>query len=230
MSRLTMELQLSIQACSWQNSLPNLLWKPSPNFSSRRGTRVDLIVLHDCEGGYEGAVAWFATRRSNVSAHLVIREDGDEATQMVDLADNAWHACAFNQRSVGVEMSGFASRGFRGPLLATAARICAYFCHHCRSLFGTRALASDRASPRITILARQEAAITIPRTTRRSWRRSFRQRVTGFARAISPIWGAVQAAAEGLPALTRSFEVGWRGLSCASCAGRSHNQWPSTGA
>ncbi len=110
--------------------LPNLVWKSSPNFSSRRGARVDLIVLHDCEGGYEGAVEWFATSRSKVSAHLVIREDGDEATQMVDLADNAWHACAFNQRSIGVEMSGFASRGFGGPLLASATRICAYLCHH----------------------------------------------------------------------------------------------------
>jgi N-acetyl-anhydromuramyl-L-alanine amidase AmpD len=112
------------------DSLPTLLWKPSPNYSSRRGTRVDLIVLHDSEGRYEGAVEWFAMSRSNVSAHLVLREDGNEATQMVDLADNAWHACAFNQRSVGVEMSGFANRSFRRPLLATAARICAYLCHH----------------------------------------------------------------------------------------------------
>ena len=67
--------------------LPALLWKPSPNFSNRRGTRVDLIVLHDCEGGYEGSIEWFAMSRSNVSAHLVVREDGNEATQMVDLAD-----------------------------------------------------------------------------------------------------------------------------------------------
>lgn len=110
--------------------LPTLLWKPSPNFSSCRGARVDLIVLHDCEGGYEGSVQWFAMSRSNVSAHLLVREDGDQATQMVDLADNAWHACAFNRRSVGVEMGGFANRGFGAPLLGTAARISAYFCHH----------------------------------------------------------------------------------------------------
>jgi N-acetyl-anhydromuramyl-L-alanine amidase AmpD len=87
-------------------------------------------VLHDCEGGYEGSVEWFAMNRSNVSAHLVVREDGNEATQMVELADNAWHACAFNRRSVGLEMSGFASRSFNVSLLATAARISAYFCHH----------------------------------------------------------------------------------------------------
>ena len=87
-------------------------------------------MLHDCEGGYEGSVDWFAINWSNVSAHLVVREDGNEATQMVELADNAWHACAFNRRSVGLEMSGFASRSFNVSLLATAARISAYFCHH----------------------------------------------------------------------------------------------------
>ena len=31
---------------------------------------------------------------------------------MVDLADSAWHACTFNRRSIGIEMSGSASRGF----------------------------------------------------------------------------------------------------------------------
>jgi N-acetyl-anhydromuramyl-L-alanine amidase AmpD len=112
------------------NFLPTLLWKPSLNFSSRCGTRVDLIVLHDCEGGYEGSIRWFEMSGSKVSAHYVVRQDGDEATQMVDLADNAWHACAFNRRSVGVEMSGFASRGFEAPLIATTARMFAYLCHH----------------------------------------------------------------------------------------------------
>jgi N-acetyl-anhydromuramyl-L-alanine amidase AmpD len=110
--------------------LPPLLWRPSPNFSSRRGTRVDLVVLHDCEGGYEGSIRWFEMSRSNVSAHYVVREDGNEATQMVNLADNAWHACTFNRRSVGVEMGGFASRGFDTPLLAITARMFAFLCYH----------------------------------------------------------------------------------------------------
>ena len=42
---------------------------------------------------------------------------------MVDLADNDWHACIFNRHSLGVEMSGFATRGFDDPLLATTARM-----------------------------------------------------------------------------------------------------------
>ena len=112
------------------DSLPALLWRPSPNFSSRHGARIDLVVLHDCEGGYDGSIRWFEMSRSNVSAHYVVREDGSEATQMVDLADNAWHACAFNRRSVGVEMGGFANRGFGAHLLATTARMFAFLCHH----------------------------------------------------------------------------------------------------
>jgi N-acetyl-anhydromuramyl-L-alanine amidase AmpD len=61
--------------------LPTLLWRPSPNFSSRRGTRVDLLVLHDREGGYEGSVRRFELSRSSVSAHYVVREDGTGARQ-----------------------------------------------------------------------------------------------------------------------------------------------------
>ncbi len=49
---------------------------------------------------------------------------------MVDLADNASHACTFNRRSVGVEMGGFASRGFDAPLVAATARVFAYLCHY----------------------------------------------------------------------------------------------------
>ena len=88
--------------------------------------RVDVIVLRD----YEGSIRWFELSRSNVSAHYVVREDGGETTQMVDLADSAWHVRTFNRRSVGVEMRGFASRGFDAPLLATTARIFVYLCYH----------------------------------------------------------------------------------------------------
>jgi hypothetical protein len=111
-------------------SLPPLKWRASPNFSSRHGRRVDLFVVHDAEGAYEGTIDWFAEQRSEVSAHFVVKEDGSEATQMVDLADNAWHACAFNSRSVGMEMAGLASKGFGAPEWQTAATIVAFHLHH----------------------------------------------------------------------------------------------------
>ena len=110
--------------------LPPLKWRASPNFGARHGARVDLLVLHDTEGSYEGAVSWFAQERSKVSAHFVIKEDGSEATQMVDIADKAWHACAFNSRSIGFEMAGLAAKGFDAAEWQAAANIIAFHLHH----------------------------------------------------------------------------------------------------
>ena len=62
-------------------------------------------------------------RQSNVSAHYVIREDGNGGDEWSTWPDNDWHACIFNRHSIGVEMSGFATRGFDDPLLATTARM-----------------------------------------------------------------------------------------------------------
>jgi hypothetical protein len=110
--------------------LPLLKWVASPNFSERGGARVDLVVVHDTEGAYAGAIDWFAQKRSQVSAHFVLREDGAEATQMVDLANKAWHVCAFNSRSVGLEIAGRESAGFSDAAWLAAARIVAYLLHH----------------------------------------------------------------------------------------------------
>ena len=44
--------------------------------------------------------------------------------------DKAWHAMAFNSRSVGLEMAGYAEKGFAPALLAATARVTAYLCHH----------------------------------------------------------------------------------------------------
>ena len=110
--------------------LPSLKWVPSPNFSARHGERVDLLVLHDTEGSYEGSISWFASKISGVSAHFVIKEDGNEVTQMVDICDKAWHACAFNGRSIGFEMAGFAAKGFGSPEWNAVANIIASHLHH----------------------------------------------------------------------------------------------------
>lgn len=106
--------------------LPPLKHVPSWNFSSRNGRKVDLIVVHDCEGSYAGSIGWFAQRQSQVSAHLVLRDDGGEATQMVDFDAKAWHAVAFNSRSIGLEMAGFSKKGFEAAEWQVAANIVAY--------------------------------------------------------------------------------------------------------
>jgi hypothetical protein len=93
-------------------ALPPIKWTSSPNFSSRGGQKVRLIVAHDCEGSYAGSIAWFAMAKSRVSAHLVLKEDGSEATQMVAWGNKAWHACNFNSFSEGIEAAGFEAKGF----------------------------------------------------------------------------------------------------------------------
>jgi hypothetical protein len=106
--------------------LPPIKWTPSPNYSSRGGQKVRLICTHDCEGSYAGSVAWFAMSKSQVSAHLVLREDGGEATQMVAWGDKAWHACNFNPFSEGIEAAGFASKGLGSPELDSLAALVAW--------------------------------------------------------------------------------------------------------
>lgn len=110
--------------------LPPLSWVPSPNYSERaRGTTLDLIVVHDTEGGYGSAVSWFANRHSQVSAHIVLKEDGTQATQMVPYSLKAWHCAAFNSRSIGLEMAGFAKAGYGEHEWAVAARIVGFLLH-----------------------------------------------------------------------------------------------------
>ena len=107
-------------------NLPTLKHVPSPNYSSRNGAAVRLFVVHDCEGSYAGSVGWFAQARSQVSAHLVLRKDGLEATQCVSFANKAWHACAANPYSDSLELEGFKKDGFADAELDAAAAIVAW--------------------------------------------------------------------------------------------------------
>jgi N-acetyl-anhydromuramyl-L-alanine amidase AmpD len=110
-------------------ALPRLLQTPSPNVSSRSAARIRLIVVHDTEGTYAGAIAWFGQARSRVSAHLVMREDGAEVTQMVPLSEKAWHACNFNSVSVGIEGAGSEAQGFSESWWSGMAAIVAWLLH-----------------------------------------------------------------------------------------------------
>ena len=110
--------------------LPPLNWVESPNASARKpGVTLDLIVVHDTEGGYQSALSWFSNRHSQVSAHIVLKEDGSEATQMVPYSNKAWHCSSFNSRSIGLEMAGFAKKGYGEHEWAVAARIVAFLLH-----------------------------------------------------------------------------------------------------
>ena len=100
---------------------------PSPNYSPV-AIRHDLIVLHMCEGSYAGSVAWLCDARSNASAHLCMKADGSEVTQLVPLSQKAWAQKAFNSAGVSVEIEGFTAQGMSDQTMLAAARIAAWLC------------------------------------------------------------------------------------------------------
>ena len=112
---------------SRKTQLPHLVQHPSPN-QSIRGAAIDLVVVHDTEGPYASAVNWFANTASQVSAHVVLNEDGTEATQCVPWSKKAWACVDFNPRSLNLEMAGKASVGYSPAEIQAAAAIVAYWC------------------------------------------------------------------------------------------------------
>lgn len=109
--------------------LPPLRWRASPNCSSRRGERVDLLVWHETAGAYAGSVDWLCNPAAAASAHIVVAEDGRTATQLVRLGDKAWHAAGFNPQSVGVEHANTTAKGYATDAqLAVSARIFGWLC------------------------------------------------------------------------------------------------------
>lgn len=109
--------------------LPRLVWRPSPNKSSRHGRRIELVTVHDTEGAYAGSVAWLCNPRAEASATVVLREDGEEATQLVSEADKAWHCMNYNSLSLGLEIAGSSRKGYPDKQLRVAARIVAFWLH-----------------------------------------------------------------------------------------------------
>jgi N-acetyl-anhydromuramyl-L-alanine amidase AmpD len=110
--------------------LPPLEWRHSPNRSSRHGTPIRLLVWHESAGHYAGDLSWLCNPAARASAHLVVREDGLEATQLVKLEEKAWHADqAFNPGSIGVEHSNLTAKGFASERqLEVSARIFGWLC------------------------------------------------------------------------------------------------------
>lgn len=109
--------------------LPPLVQRNSPNQSTRHGETVDLIVWHESAGSYAGDVSWLCNPDANASAHLVLREDGGEATQLVPIARKAWHASAFNPQAIGVEHSNRTAKGYASERqLEVSARVFGFLC------------------------------------------------------------------------------------------------------
>ncbi len=86
--------------------------KSSPNFSSREGHNIDMLILH-YTGMKDGtsAISRLCDPEAKVSAHYVVEEDG-EIFRLVPENARAWHAGIskwrghdnINQRSIGIEI------------------------------------------------------------------------------------------------------------------------------
>ncbi|HLL21321.1 MAG TPA: N-acetylmuramoyl-L-alanine amidase [Kofleriaceae bacterium] len=121
---------------------PGAIFRASPNYNSRGGTPVSLVVIHSCEGNYAGCWGWLANSAAGASAHYVVKENGAEVTQLVREANRAWHVAAnyecsragsaqcnrngqtTNNFSVGIEHAGFASQAsWQNGLIETSAKL-----------------------------------------------------------------------------------------------------------
>jgi hypothetical protein len=121
----------------------------SCNYGVGRDHSIDTWVNHWIGvGTYAGAISWFKTcpgtgpgqRGAGIgpsSAHFVIRASDGQITQMVRIADTAWHAGAVgypynNTRSIGVEHEATAANPdqWNNPALLQASTTMArYFCN-----------------------------------------------------------------------------------------------------
>lgn len=90
------------------SDFPGSIWvaADASNFSSRSGTPISAITIHDIEGTYAGAISWFQNPISNVSAHYCLRSIDGQVTQMVCDVDKAWHVGTENPYAIGLEHEG----------------------------------------------------------------------------------------------------------------------------
>jgi N-acetylmuramoyl-L-alanine amidase len=84
----------------------NRVWISSPNYSSRGGQSVRLIVLHSSEGAttYQSLGNFFANPSSQVSSHVGIDDTPNTIGEYVKRQNKAWTASGANPVSVQAEL------------------------------------------------------------------------------------------------------------------------------
>ena len=83
---------------------------PSPNYSSRGGSKVRLIVLHTAEGAttIESLGSYFGNSSSQVSSHTGADDKPNTVGEYVSRQNKAWTSSNANPVSVQIEMCAFA--------------------------------------------------------------------------------------------------------------------------
>ena len=120
--------------------------QPSPNFDTREGHVIDMLVLHytGMKTGAE-AIERLCNRDTKVSAHYVVDEDGT-VLRLVAEERRAWHAgisswrghSNINQRSIGIEIVNpgheFGYRPFPAAQMKMVAMLCRDILHRHRTI------------------------------------------------------------------------------------------------
>ena len=86
------------------------VWIASPNYSSRGGSSVRLIVVHTAEGArtYQDLGAFFGSTGAQASSHVGIDDTPGKIGEFVHRPDKAWTQADANPYSVSVELCAFA--------------------------------------------------------------------------------------------------------------------------
>ena len=89
----------------------NRVWIASPNYSSRGGTGVRLIVIHTAEGAttYQSLGNFFASSSSGVSSHTGIDDTSNTVGEYVRRSSKAWTQGNANPYSTATELCAFAA-------------------------------------------------------------------------------------------------------------------------
>ncbi len=95
----------SVQSADYSPALWNAA--ASCNYSTRGGTAISAVTIHDVEGSYAGCISWFQNCAASVSAHYVVRSSDGQITQMVLEANKAWHVGSENPYTIGIEHEGY---------------------------------------------------------------------------------------------------------------------------
>lgn len=87
------------------------VWDPSPNYSSRGGAGVRLVIVHTAEGARTAADLgnYFGSASSQVSSHTGIDDTPGKIWEYVKPPQKAWTAADFNPVGIQAELCAFAS-------------------------------------------------------------------------------------------------------------------------
>jgi N-acetyl-anhydromuramyl-L-alanine amidase AmpD len=116
--------------------LPATEYKPIGRIQHGRRPVTNGVVIHDIEGGADGAFNYFSTSSpQGVGAHVIVGQK--RVVQAADLDQICYHAINANSTKIGIEHEGYASyskavwlKSANRHLLRSSANRTAWICWH----------------------------------------------------------------------------------------------------